>query len=72
MYGRVALVGSNGYGVGYIAAQDAEGKANARLIAAAPDMRELLQRWDEYMGEGETTSPLCQDTRALLAEIEGK
>lgn len=45
-------------------------RANARLIAAAPDMRELLARVAEYF-DGSRGQLAC-DVRALLDRIDGE
>lgn len=51
---------------------DDECKANARLIAAAPDMYDVLKTildvWDEHKIIGPT---VYQDTRAALKKAEG-
>ena len=42
-----------------------ESAANARLIAEAPAMAELIQR----LADSGTDSPICNDARALLERI---
>ena len=46
-----------------------EGEANARLIAAAPEMWAILRRI--ATGERENWFDIPDDARALLARIEG-
>ena len=43
------------------------GDANARLIAAAPDMLSLLERWAAVAGP----SVLAEETRAAIAKAKG-
>ncbi len=53
------------------------GAANARLIAAAPEMRELLERHLAHLDQGWLRSSnddelLLAETRALLNKIKGE
>lgn len=78
---RVIYGGPNGYHVAYAADfnrfdRDAEADANARLIAAAPEMRdELLAALAEHAAEQHMGSDcpcaICDRRRALLATIDG-
>lgn len=50
-----------------------ESEANARLIAAAPDLLFALGALlDLHEGGGETTSPTCAIARAAIAKAEGR
>ena len=53
----------------------AELYANARLIAAAPEMADLLRRLDRYVADNEADndeSSLAREIRDLLARIDGQ
>ena len=49
-------------------------EANARLIAAAPEMAELLAEWESSYDRPRTDedADILRATRALLARLEGK
>lgn len=47
-----------------------EAAANARLIAAAPDMLDLLEGW--LAMDASKTGEIAQKTQALLAHIRGQ
>jgi hypothetical protein len=62
--------GPNGYDVAEVYADDCdrdEALANARLIAAGPEMVEALQN---MLAAHNTDAPECVAARALLARIE--
>jgi uncharacterized membrane protein len=48
--------------------------ANARLIAAAPDLLELLQKIVNHAdaGTAEIYSPLVEEARAVITKVNGK
>jgi hypothetical protein len=48
-----------------------EGQANARLIAAAPDMLAVLHELDEYLDQYADIDMLVQ-VRAAIAKAESK
>lgn len=50
-------------------AGQSEGEANARLIAAAPEMAELLER---IASNSVPMDEMIDDARALLAKIKGE
>lgn len=49
-----------------------EMEANARLMAAAPEMVELLEKWLSAFGSATGHGALSAPTRALLARIKGE
>ena len=50
-----------------------ENRANARLIAAAPEMHALLARVaSDDLGDVQTAVELAMDARELLAKVEGE
>jgi len=52
---------------------DGLNEANARLIAAAPDLYEIVERYVARDGaSGEVDTELHRDARAVLAKAEGK
>ena len=55
-----------------IVADVSGGAANARLIAAAPEMAELLASAVEQAEEAGEVTPWVATARALLARIEGE
>ena len=88
MVGAGLVEGPNGYEVAEVYSDDcdpAEAEANARLIAAAPEMAEALATAERYMvafyralsrniGEENAfadTDPMVKNIRALLARIRG-
>ena len=60
-----------GWGMDY--ANDSEQKANARLIAAAPDLLAALKKWREFMVNNYTPEELSWwgETEAAIAKAEG-
>lgn len=50
----------------------AEGIANARLIAAAPDLLDVCQKVSEAARLAGTLGPLAQAARAAIAKARGK
>jgi hypothetical protein len=63
-HGRVTLIDS--------AYPDEETRANARLIAAAPELLEALRNVFDRLNQAPGTDPLVDQLRALLARIDGK
>ena len=50
-----------------------EGEANARLIAAAPELLEFVREWlADWIACGPTDSPREAQARALIAKATGK
>lgn len=49
----------------------AEALANARLIAQAPAMLDVLKAIEEYFGDMPKPT-FCRDVRAILAAVEGR
>jgi len=50
-----------------------EARANARLIASAPEMHALLARVaSDDLGDVQTAVELAMDARELLAKVEGE
>jgi hypothetical protein len=77
-YGRVdtdevATVWFHGRCLAICPGDDAETFANARLIAAAPDMLALLQEYSARDGqiEGASALSLIARTRRVLEQVEG-
>lgn len=69
---RFIQVRAHGGGIAHLDTIDGEGAANARLIAAAPEMAELLADWLRDSATADTTdSPLESRARALLSRIGG-
>jgi len=53
---------------------ESEQGANARLMAAAPDLLVALKRWEEYARDNNYSDEGCtflQQTRAAIAKAEG-
>ena len=71
-----ATLGVSALGHTPLAYLDANDVANARLIAAAPEMAELLaefeKQWDWEDKTGAPQHPDVQRARALLARIRGE
>lgn len=49
----------------------AEGMANARLIAAAPDMLEALHKAEGWLAEWASAEPYIGEIRAVIAKATG-
>lgn len=65
---------TNGRTLAVVPGEDAEAKATARLIAAAPELAEALRRLADRVEQIERPDGSTPDTleaRALLARIEG-
>jgi hypothetical protein len=71
MKGRVNI-NSQSAAVASIPYIDAEAVANARLIAAAPDLLDALRRLMREEADGEFTIGLIEDARAAIAKAEGR
>jgi len=76
--GDIEILGPSGITVAYTPrghpTRSLERIANARLIAAAPEMLRILHVLLGFVEEGDGRSPLAQimaEARALLAKIEG-
>ena len=65
----------SGYGLSNIMVADCVNEANARLIAAAPDLLAALQACDEameYMSEYDIPIPLPGQVKAALKKATGE
>jgi hypothetical protein len=51
---------------------DDECMANARLIAAAPELLDVLKAWTEYAINKDVPFELISQTRAAIATAEGR
>ena len=49
-----------------------EREANARLIAAAPDLLEILKEWAIYARDKAELSPALNRTQAAITKAEGR
>ena len=67
--GQMLIANVNGGRVG-----GGDGDANARLIAAAPDLLEALKGWTAWAGDGSDNEELTYITRAraAIAKAEGE
>ena len=45
---------------------------DAALIAAAPDLFNLVKRAGRALDRAEASDPLCDELRAMIAKLEGK
>lgn len=73
MPGYVWINGRDWYALAQACVQDGEGDANARLIAAAPEMYEVLRRIREGCAfpEDDVQRAIRDVCRDILAKIDG-
>lgn len=57
---------------GKVYLHERNGRANARLIAAAPEMYQLLKWWVFIFQKDALAFQMIPDTQALLARIDGQ
>lgn len=67
IYGDDGLIGEVGFGL----RDDPEMIANARLIAAAPDLLALCKRWVTESEQGVISDKLVEASHAVIVRAEG-
>ena len=66
---RFIRVTATGGGIAHLDTTDGEGMANARLIAAAPDLLAALSRWVAYWDSQTRSEPGADIAKASRAAI---
>jgi hypothetical protein len=70
-FGEVVSLGKNGKSICMVL-NDAEGLANARLIAAAPELYALTERALRWFADNQCAGELAWEIGAALAKARGE